>query len=85
MLDRLCKFLLAQIEQFLPSIEIGRLPRFLKIPARLALVLIGWVVRHTRLLRCSVCRPLWISKQASIKPSRRRAPDPEHLRDILLR
>ena len=49
MLGGFCKLLLAQIEQFLPSIEIGCLPRFLKIPPRFALVLIGWVVRHTQL------------------------------------
>jgi len=54
MLDGFCKLPLAQIEQFLPSIEIGRFPRFLKIPARLALVLIGWVVRHMRLHTISV-------------------------------
>jgi hypothetical protein len=54
MLDRFCKFLLAQMEQFLPSIEISRLARFFKVAARLALVLIGWVVRHTRPTQFSV-------------------------------
>jgi len=49
MLGGLGKFLLAQIEKFLPSVEIGRLPRFLKVLARLALVLIGWLIRHMRL------------------------------------
>jgi hypothetical protein len=53
MLDGFCKLPLAQIEQFLPSIEIGRFPRLLKIPARLALVLIGWVVRHMKWSRLS--------------------------------
>jgi hypothetical protein len=48
MLDGFFKFLLAQIEQFLPTIEIRRLARFSEIGARLALVLIGWTVCHWR-------------------------------------
>ena len=48
MLDGFRKFLLAQLEQFLPRIEIGRLARLREILPRLALVLIGGIVRHTR-------------------------------------